>query len=349
MKHFDVEFVFHATEFACDGCGARLSSRSHCFECDADYCEACLTRAPSGKHASGHRVEVYPAPALLEGSELERERRSLESELRSRLQGRDGRVATFFDVALGTFLRSLAERPELLADTTLTLRGGARVPVGPTLEALRVLLTRRSKGRLQSYADRMALAGSELAPSVLMMSQGVRDVMSWRGMPLFKTAFDFSLYTMLLWELRPRTVLEVGSADGASAIWFADLLQLFGIDAHVYSMDLHRPKRERANVTFLQGDSHAIERVFPAELLRGLRHPWLVVEDAHVNVFGVLGHFHEHLRAGDYLIVEDSSMNPNDVARFAALHAGSYRVDSRYTDFFGHNATCSADSIFVRA
>jgi len=349
MKHFDVEFVFHATEFTCDGCGVKLSSRSHCFECNADYCDACLARAPLGKHASGHHVELYPPPALLAGSDLEREKRRLESELRSRLHSHDGRVSTFFDVALGTFLRALAERPGLSADTTLTLRGGARVPVGPTLEALRVLLTRRSKGRLQSYSDRMALAGTELAPLVLMMSQGARDVMSWRDMPLFKTAFDFSIYTMLLWDLRPRTVLEVGSADGASAIWFADLLQLFGIDAHIYSVDLHRPTREHANVTFLQGDSYAIERVFPPELLRDLPRPWLVVEDAHVNVFGVLGYFHEHLRAGDYLIVEDSSMNENDIARFAALHANSYRVDSRYTDFFGHNATCSADAIFVRA
>ena len=58
----------------------------------------------------------------------------------------------------------------------------------------------------------------DLSDLDLMMSQGVFDCMQWRGMPLFKTVYDFSIYTMLLWALKPRTIIELGSGTGASAV-----------------------------------------------------------------------------------------------------------------------------------
>jgi hypothetical protein len=33
---------------------------------------------------------------------------------------------------------------------------------------------------------------------------------------------------------------------------------------------------------------------------------------------------------------------------FVGRHAGEYLVDTRFTDYFGRNATCAADAIFVR-
>ncbi len=35
-------------------------------------------------------------------------------------------------------------------------------------------------------------------------------------------------------------------------------------------------------------------------------------------------------------------------AAFPAEFAGAYKVDTRYTDFFGRDATCAVDSILVR-
>ena len=37
-----------------------------------------------------------------------------------------------------------------------------------------------------------------------------------------------------------------------------------------------------------------------------------------------------------------------DLGCFTAEFAGAYKVDTRYTDFFGRNATCAVDSILVR-
>jgi hypothetical protein len=83
-------------------------------------------------------------------------------------------------------------------------------------------------------------------------------------------------------------------------------------------------------------------------LLLSAPRPWLVLEDAHVNVHDVLAHMDGFLARGDYLLVEDSRIKTEDLAKFLAQRAQRYRVDTRYTDFFGRNATCAANSIFVR-
>jgi cephalosporin hydroxylase len=153
---------------------------------------------------------------------------------------------------------------------------------------------------------------------------------------------------MLLWELRPRSVIELGSGTGSSAVWLADLMETFDIDGRVLSLDLKPPKMRHDRVRFLAGDCTRIEVALPAEVLSPLPRPWLVIEDAHVNVSGVLAHFHGWLQAGDYLIVEDSLSKRQEIGRFVDDFPDLYEVDTRYTDFFGRNVTCAVDSIFVR-
>jgi cephalosporin hydroxylase len=172
--------------------------------------------------------------------------------------------------------------------------------------------------------------------------------MRWRGLPLFKTAFDFAIYPQLLQDLRPRTILEIGSGSGASALWLADLARTFELDAVVHSVDIRPAAAEHPGVRFYRGDCRLPETLFPAEVLAQAPRPWLVIEDAHQNVTGVLAYLHDRLRPGDYLVVEDSDVKRLELALFDAAHPAQYRVDTHYTDFFGRNATCANDSIFVR-
>jgi cephalosporin hydroxylase len=203
------------------------------------------------------------------------------------------------------------------------------------------------------YADRVLTHGgiqgaSDIGYTDMVLSQGATDCLHWKGMPLFKTAFDFALYPLLLWEVRPRTLIELGSGTGASAVWLADLLDTFEIACPVYSMDLTAPPIKDSRIQFLEGDSRTIERVFDESRLGTAERPLLLIEDAHVNVDGVLRHFHTWTRPGDYVIVEDSPGKQEAIARFLNEVPGRYKVDTRYTDFFGRNATCAQDSIFVR-
>ncbi len=67
-----------------------------------------------------------------------------------------------------------------------------------------------------------------------------------------------------------------------------------------------------------------------------------------MNVHDVLQHFDAFLSKGDYLVVEDSRSKFGDLDRFLQPRSNRYRVDTHYMDFFGRNATCAVDSIFVR-
>ncbi|MGH1386747.1 CmcI family methyltransferase [Kordia sp.] len=182
--------------------------------------------------------------------------------------------------------------------------------------------------------------------AMFTMSQGRFECLKWKDEILFKTVYDLAMYQMLMWELKPRTIIEIGSGTGGSAVWMADLMKSYGVESKIISFDIIAPQIKYNDVTFLQGDCNEIEKVMKTKILEKMPHPWLIVEDAHVNVYGVLQHFHSLMKEGDYLIVEDSESKQDEIDRFLKDTDESYLVDAEYCDFFGHNVTCSFDSIF---
>lgn len=220
---------------------------------------------------------------------------------------------------------------------------------------LRLFLDRWRQGRFVEFRQREQSGahyhprfGTEFGLDVLLTCQGAPSLMRWRGVPLMKNVFDFAMYPMLIAELRPLTVFEIGSGLGASAAWFADHLAMNGVDGRVHSVDRVKVEAEYPHVSFYQGDCASPQTLFAAELLQSAPHPWLVVEDAHHNVAAVIAHMHPYLTPGDYLVIEDSDVKREALRAFLAAHPGGYLVDTRFTDNFGRNATCAADSIFVR-
>jgi cephalosporin hydroxylase len=294
------------------------------------------------------------AGAGMHGDVLKEAVRQLAAGLREKLETTQGGVGTFADHAILGLLSQLdafgaeaAWEPGVaeLAATAEGLKEG--------LQRLQGLAVRQAQGRFVDYDARARGTGlhgsSDLSYFELAMSQGTTECLRWRGLPLFKTVYDFALYPMLVHELRPRTVIELGSGTGASALWLADVLVMQGTGAQVHSLDVTPPDVTHERVRFIQGDCRAIEAALPPASLAGLAHPWLVIEDAHVNVHGVLAYLHEHAAGGDYVIVEDSAGKQEELAQFLSARPGCYRVDTRYTDFFGRNATCAQDSILVRS
>ena len=220
---------------------------------------------------------------------------------------------------------------------------------------LRLFLDRWRQGRFVAFSQRESSGahyhprfGTEFGVDVLLTCQGAPSLMRWRGMPLMKNVFDFAMYPMLIAELRPRTVFEIGSGSGASAVWFADHMTICGNEGRVHSVDLVKVEKSHPSAHFYRGDCSHPEQLFDMALLDAEPHPWLVVEDAHHNVAGVLAHLHKYLRPGDYLVVEDSDVKREAIREFLGAHPGQYLVDTRFTDNFGRNATCAADSIFIR-
>ncbi len=178
---------------------------------------------------------------------------------------------------------------------------------------------------------------------------------SYRGIPMVKNPFDFALYPLLLGNLKPKTIIEIGSYCGGSAVWFGDLLDNFGIDGHIYSIDIRKVTAvSHRRVTFLEGSGRALEDVLKPDFINSLPRPLLVIEDAdhfYETTIRVLEFFHPYLREGEYIVVEDgiiADLGESELYNGGPLKAleeflsdfeGVYEIDSNYCDFFGHNLT----------
>ena len=95
-----------------------------------------------------------------------------------------------------------------------------------------------------------------------------------------------------------------------------------------------------------------------------------MIEDAHVNLIGVLEYFHNHgLQSEDYLIVEDTNQfmwdywcdnwdNQEEIERgyqkmidlrnWLMSHLNEYSIDTHYQDMYGKNGSKCCNSILKR-
>ncbi|MBU5611476.1 CmcI family methyltransferase [Geomonas azotofigens] len=206
---------------------------------------------------------------------------------------------------------------------------------------------------------------TSLPRETLLQIQNSSHNYSYRGVPMIKNPFDFAIYPILIWDQKPRTIIEIGSKDGGSALWFGDMLDNYGIDGHVYSLDIVGVKKvSHPRVTFLEGDGRELSDTFSPEFMLTLPRPLLVIEDAD-HSYETSGHalsfFHRYLAQGEIIVVEDGiisdlSEEPGYVSgphrairEFLGEHAGQYEIDGRYCDFFGYNLTWCTNGFLRRS
>ena len=198
---------------------------------------------------------------------------------------------------------------------------------------------------------------------------------TWKGIVLPKGITEMALYPMLLYELQPKTIIEIGAFNGGGAVWLADCLDVFGIKCQIHSVDidlslLDEKAKADSRINFIQGDCNNISAAFSPELLSAFPHPWLIIEDAHINIKGVLEHFHQNgLRSGDYLVVEDTNKvhwelwqdswddreemeqgakKMDDLRDWLKDWEENYLVDTYYQDMYGYNGSKNWNSILKR-
>jgi cephalosporin hydroxylase len=201
---------------------------------------------------------------------------------------------------------------------------------------------------------------TDIPYELLMKIQQGTMAYQYRGLPLLKNPFDLAIYPLLLARLQPRTLIEIGTHTGGSALWFAD--QTPGM--RVYSIDLQVPAGvAHPSVTFLQGDARDLGAILPPSLMESIARPLLVVEDSsHFagTTAAVLDFFDRWLRPGEYLVIEDGILTAMRVAdsydggplraihEFMARTNGRYEIDRPLCDYFGTNVTWNVDGYLRR-
>jgi len=176
----------------------------------------------------------------------------------------------------------------------------------------------------------------------------------YKGIPCIKNPFDLALYMLLIHDLKPTTIIEIGSASGGSALWFSDLTKAMELNTSIYSLDINQSNTsEIERVIFLQGDIHALELSTLPEILRNRCGPLLVVEDGPHTYEGcksALEFFHPYMNKGDYIVIEDGIVFELDLHDYKdgpsrainehiLKNSKSCFVDRKYCDYFGQNFT----------
>lgn len=212
-------------------------------------------------------------------------------------------------------------------------------------------LQNSKENRFISYFDRLNISKSYSNKRMydglpFLTSQGTHSLFKWKNIPIFKSTFDLTIYMMIIEEVKPDIIIELGSGLGGSAIWLADISKSLGLNTHVYSLDINKPELTHSNVTFLKQNLNNTEELNKNTSWDQLKGKKILIEDAHVNLLNILNFFDKYLNKNDYLIIEDSISKDEQIKNFLYNKDEKFKSDQFYLDFFGTNITCCVDSIF---
>jgi cephalosporin hydroxylase len=120
------------------------------------------------------------------------------------------------------------------------------------------------------------------------------------------------VYQELLVTTRPDVVIESGTYEGGSALYFATIMELLG-DGELITIDVEpqpvRPQHPR--ISYLTGSSTDLEIFAEVKRRVGNRRVMVVLDSDHTadHVSRELVMYSELVQPGDYIIVEDTNVN----------------------------------------
>ena len=190
----------------------------------------------------------------------------------------------------------------------------------------------------------------EVRISVNSIYEGHHNV-TYKGIKAIRCPYDYLIYQMIICEVKPDLVIEIGTNVGGGALYIADLLDSLG-NGIVHTIDIadlsnSEVKKHKRIEFFTEGwESYDIELAKGFETI-------LIIEDAshlYKDSLGILNKFCNLVSKDSYFIVEDGIINKlglekeyqggplKAIRKFLPSHP-EYIVDRKWCDMFGKNAT----------
>ncbi|MCX6188614.1 MAG: CmcI family methyltransferase [Bacteroidetes bacterium] len=199
----------------------------------------------------------------------------------------------------------------------------------------------------------------EVKISVQSIYEGHHQV-SYKGIKAIRCPFDYVIFQMIIFEIKPDLVIEIGTNTGGGALYIADLLDGNGkgILHTIDIIDQVDPKVKEHNRIefFTEGwENYELERTKGFEKI-------LIIEDAshlYKDSIGILNKFHKIISKDSYFIIEDGIINELDlemqyeggplkaIREFLPSHP-EFSIDRRWCDLFGKNATFNVNGYLKR-
>lgn len=132
---------------------------------------------------------------------------------------------------------------------------------------------------------------------------------TWMGVKALKNPPDLWIYQEILYDVKPDIIVELGSAEGGTTLYLANLLDLIG-KGKVISVDNDRRKYnvEHDRIEMVTGDTASSKTVAKVSSLCPQNNLVLVIHDAchkKENVLEDMRLYSPLVSIGSYFIVED--------------------------------------------
>jgi cephalosporin hydroxylase len=142
----------------------------------------------------------------------------------------------------------------------------------------------------------------------------------WMGRPLLKWPCDLWIYQELICETKPDLIIETGTNQGGSALYYANIFDLLG-NGRVISVDIAHPPEglpTHPRIEFIKGSSTSPEIVDTIKSRMRPNEKVMVILDSdhsEKHVSEELKMYSSMVSQGCYLVVEDTNVNGHPVWR----------------------------------
>jgi cephalosporin hydroxylase len=174
---------------------------------------------------------------------------------------------------------------------------------------------------------------------------------TYRGISAVRCPFDYVLYQMIICDIIPDLVIEIGTNMGGGALYIADLMNIIG-HGELHTIDINPIQNkiilDHPRVSFFDGgyDNYDISMCLKYKKI-------IVIEDAshtYEDSLKALFKFAPIVTIGSYYIVEDGIVENLGIEKkynggpqkaineFLATNH-NFIVDRHWCDFFGKNTT----------
>jgi len=183
---------------------------------------------------------------------------------------------------------------------------------------------------------------------------------TYRGVQTFRCPFDYVMYQMIVSEVQPDLVIEIGTNFGGTTLYLADLMQALGKGV-IHSIDIEdrAPKivKDHPRVTLFPDGWQG----YDSNQTKNFQKVLVIDDGSHMyeDVAGALDKFAPLVSVGSYYIVEDGILDqlgmkeqyhggPLKAIREFLPHHPEFEVDRKYCDMFGKNATFNVNGYLKR-
>lgn len=141
---------------------------------------------------------------------------------------------------------------------------------------------------------------------------------SWLGRPIIQFPQDMMAMQEIIWNVKPKLIIETGIAHGGSLIFYASMLELLGGDGMVLGIDIDIREHNRVEIEkhpmskrikMIEGSSIAKDVVSQVYDFAKGKAPILVILDSmhtHAHVWEELKAFSPLVTKDSYLVIFDT-------------------------------------------